>query len=70
MLAMPALKLQTRDLHRPEVMFPSLLLDPALQRPIPPLLLLLLPAAPPLPLRLCNINTLSFIRSPVCQVQL
>jgi hypothetical protein len=32
MLAMPALKLQTRDLCQPEVMLPFLLLDPALQR--------------------------------------
>jgi hypothetical protein len=68
MLAMPALKLQTKDLRRPEVMLSFLLLDPALQRPISPLLLLHLPAVPPLPLRLCNINTLSFIRSLVCRV--
>jgi hypothetical protein len=54
--AMPVLKLRTRDLRRPKVMLPSLLLDSALQRPIPPLLLLHLPTVllPPLPLKLCN----------------
>jgi hypothetical protein len=57
---------------RPEVMAPSLLLDPALPNPMSPLPQLHLPAALllPLPLKLCTKNTLSFIRSPVCQVQL
>jgi hypothetical protein len=40
MLAMPALKLRPSDLHRLEVMLPFLLLDPALQMPMFPLLLL------------------------------
>jgi hypothetical protein len=72
MPAMPALKLRHSGLNRLEVILPFLLLDPALQRPMAPLLLLHLPAVrpPPLPLRLCNKETLSFIRSPVCQVQL
>jgi hypothetical protein len=35
-----------------------------------PLLLLHLSAVSPLPLRHCNTNTLSFIRFPVCRVQL
>jgi hypothetical protein len=68
MPAMPVLKLQSRDLRRPKVMLPSLLLDPALPRPMSPLLLLHQPAVLPLPLRLCNINILIFIRSPVCRV--
>jgi hypothetical protein len=36
-LRTPVLKLRCRDLHRPEVMPPSLLLDPALQKPMSPL---------------------------------
>jgi hypothetical protein len=49
MPAMPALKLRSRDLRRPEVMLPFLLLDLALQRPMSPLLLLHLPAVQPPP---------------------
>jgi hypothetical protein len=72
MLAMLALKLRHSNLRRLEVMHLFLLLSPALPRPTSPLLLLHLPVAqpPPLPLRLCDKNTLSFIRSPVCRVQL
>jgi hypothetical protein len=72
MLAMPALKLRFSDLRWLEVMLPFLLLDSALQMPMSPLVLLHLPAVqpPPLPLRLYDKNTLSFIRSPVCRVQL
>jgi hypothetical protein len=71
-LAMPAPKFRTRDLPRPEAMAPSPLLDPALLKPMSPLPQLHLPAAllPPLPLKLCIKNILSFIRSPVCWVQL
>jgi hypothetical protein len=72
MLAMPVPKLQNRDLSWPEVMAPSLLMDLALPKPMSPLPQLHLPAAllPPLPLKLCSKNTLSFMRSPVCRVQL
>jgi hypothetical protein len=72
MPAMLALKLRLSDLRRLEVMLPFLLLDLALRMPMFPLLLLHLPDVQPrpLPLRLCDKNTLSFIRSPVCRVQL
>jgi hypothetical protein len=63
---------QNRDLPRAEVMAPSHLLDPALLMSTFLLLQLHQPAALHLPLllELCTKNTLSFIRSPKCQVQL
>jgi hypothetical protein len=69
MQEMPVLKLQHSDLRRLEVTLLSLLLDPALQMPTFPLLLLHLPAVQALLLRLAQ-KHLSFIRSPVCRVQL
>jgi hypothetical protein len=56
MSAMPALKLRHSGLRRLEVTLPFLLLGPALQRPMSPLLLLHLPVVLPLllPLRLCE----------------
>jgi hypothetical protein len=71
-LRTPTLKLQSRDLPQSEVMAPFLLLDPALPKPMSPLPQFHLPAAllPPLPLKLCSTNTLSFIRSPVYRVQM
>jgi hypothetical protein len=54
MPAMLVLRLQSRDLRQLEVMLPSLLLDPTLQRPMSPLPQLHLLAVPPLSLRLCN----------------
>jgi hypothetical protein len=55
-LAMPAPKFRNRDLPRPEVTAPSLLLDLALLKPMSPLPQLHLPVAllPPLPLKLCK----------------
>jgi hypothetical protein len=69
---MSVLKLRLSDMRRLEVILLFLLLDPTLQTPMFPLLLLHLPVVqpPPLPLRFCDKNTLSFIRSPVCRVQL
>jgi hypothetical protein len=64
MPAMPALKLQSRDLRQTEVMVPSLLLDSALQKPMSPLPQLHLPAVPPLPLRLCNHKHFKFHQIP------
>jgi hypothetical protein len=53
MPAMPAMKLRPSGLRLLDVMLPFLLLDPALQTPMFPLLLLHLPAVqpPPRPLR-------------------
>jgi hypothetical protein len=71
-LKTPTLKLWSRALPRLEVMALFLLLDPALLKPTSPLPQLHLPAALPplLLLKLCSTKILSFIRSPVCRVQL
>jgi hypothetical protein len=63
---------RNRDLSRAEVMAPFHLLDPALLMPTFLLLQLHQPAALHLPLllELCTKNTLSFIRSLECWVQL
>jgi hypothetical protein len=65
MLAMLAVKLRNRDLPRPKVMPPSLLLDPALPKTMSPLPQLHLPAAlpSPLPLKFC-LKTLQVISDP------
>jgi hypothetical protein len=71
-LKMPTPKLQSRVLPRPEAtaLFP--LLDPVLLKPTFLLLQLHQPMAllRLLPLELCITKTSSFIRSPVCRVQL
>jgi hypothetical protein len=71
-LKMPTPKLQSRVLPQLEAMALFLLLDPALLKSTFLLLQLHQPAALLwlLPLELCITKTLSFIRSPVCQVQL
>jgi hypothetical protein len=71
-LKRPALMPQNGDLSRAEVMAPFHLPDLALLMLTSPLLQLHQPAALHLPLllELCTKNTLSFIRSPECQVQL
>jgi hypothetical protein len=61
---MPALKLWSRDPRWPEVMLPSLLLDPELQRPMSPLPQLHPSAVPPLPFRLCNHKHFKFHQIP------
>jgi hypothetical protein len=61
-----------RDLPRAEVMAPFHLLGPALLKPTSPLLQLHQPVALLLPLLLnfAAQKTLSFIRSPVCRVEM
>jgi hypothetical protein len=71
-LKKPTLKFQNKDLSQSEVMAPFHLLDPAHPKPtfllpqLPQLAALLLP----LLLELYIAKTLSFIRSPVCWVQM
>jgi hypothetical protein len=71
-LKRPTPTFRNRDLSRPAVMAPFHLLGPALLKPTSLLLQLHQPAALLLPLLLnfAVSKTLSFIRSPVCRVQM
>jgi hypothetical protein len=71
-LKRPAQTHRNRDLLRAEGMVPYHLLGPALLKPTSPQLQLHQPVALLLPLLLnfAEPKTLSFIRSPVCRVQM
>jgi hypothetical protein len=71
-LKKPTPKFRNRDLSWPEVMAPFHLLGSALLKPTSPLLQLCQPAAllPLQPLDFAASKALSFIRSPVCRVQM